>query len=223
MLIRGKYFLFLRVSAVKNIYVPCKTLFFHRILRYNISMTHQQLVRMAEQWLRIKYRCGIVLSEQSCSSGETPDVIAWKGACRSVVVECKVTRADFLADRGKPFRQKPEQGVGSERFYLTPPALVKCEELPPGWGLLELRRGRIEVVQASAKNLRTVAGFRYEMNLLLASLRRVEVRIEPQSITDFLKWKNRMAEYNRGTLPEGLAAADEELNVFLEPEVPSCS
>jgi hypothetical protein len=51
-------------------------------------------------------------------------------------------------------------------------------------------------------------------------LRRVEVRIEPQSITDFLKWKNRMAEYNRGTLPEGLAAAEEELNVFLEPEVP---
>jgi len=31
------------------------------------------------------------------------------------------------------------------------------------------------------------------MNLLLASLRRVEVRIEPQSIPDFLKWKNRMA------------------------------
>ena len=59
------------------------------------------------------------------------------------------------------------------------------------------------------------------MNLLLASLRRVEVRIEPQSITDFLKWKNRMAEYNRGTLPEGLAAPEsEEMNVFLEPEVP---
>ena len=60
------------------------------------------------------------------------------------------------------------------------------------------------------------------MNLLLASLRRVEVRIEPQSITDFLKWKNRMAEYNRGTLPEGLASAEEELNVFLEPDL-SCS
>jgi hypothetical protein len=27
-----------------------------------------------------------------------------------------------------------------------------------------------------------------------------------------------MAEYNRGTLPEGLAAAEEELNVFLEPD-----
>jgi hypothetical protein len=136
-----------------------------------------------------------------------------------VLVECKVTRADFLADRGKPFRAKPEQGVGSERFYLTPPALLKSEELPAGWGLLELRRGRVEVVHTSAQNLRTATGFRYEMNLLLASLRRVELRIEPQSITDFLKWKNRMAEYNRGTLPEGLAAAEEELNVFLEPEV----
>ena len=33
-----------------------------------------------------------------------------------------------------------------------------------------------------------------------------------QSITDFLKWKNRMAEYNRGSLPEGLAAAEDEAN-----------
>jgi len=54
------------------------------------------------------------------------------------------------------------------------------------------------------------------MNLLLASLRRVEIRIEPQSITEFLKWKNRMAEYNRGTMPEGLDSVEGESNVFLE-------
>jgi hypothetical protein len=149
-----------------------------------------------------------------------PDAIGWKQASHSVLVECKVTRADFLADRVKPFRLKPEKGVGSERFYLTPPGLVKVSELPPGWGLLELSRGRVQMLQRSAKNLRSAAGFRYEMNLLLASLRRVEVRIEPQSITDFLKWKNRMAEYNRGTLPEGLTSSEEECNVFLEPELP---
>ena len=56
------------------------------------------------------------------------------------------------------------------------------------------------------------------MNLLLASLRRVEVRIEPQSITDFLKWKNRMADYNRGALPEGLLPPQEESNCFLATE-----
>jgi len=181
-------------------------------------MTHAQLVERAVRWLR-RYRCGVVLSEQACVSGEMPDAIGWKRACHSVLIECKVTRADFLADRAKPFRTKPEQGVGCERFYMVPAGLVRCEELPSGWGLLEIDRGKIETARASAKSLRTATGFRYEMNLLLASLRRVEVRVEPQSITDFLKWKNRMAEYNRGSLPEGIVSTEEEANVFLEPDL----
>ena len=49
------------------------------------------------------------------------------------------------------------------------------------------------------------------MALLLASLRRVEVRIEPQTITEFLKWKHRMAGYNGGQLPKGLIPVEEEL------------
>ena len=181
-------------------------------------MTHAQLVEKAVHWLR-RYRCGVVLSEQACANGEMPDAIGWKRACHSVLVECKVTRADFLADRAKPFRVEPGQGVGCERFYLVPAGLLRCQELPEGWGLLEYRRGKIEIAHPSAKNLRSASGFRCEMNLLLASLRRVEIRVEPQSITEFLKWKNRMAEYNRGTLPEGLPAAEDELNVFLEPDL----
>jgi len=53
------------------------------------------------------------------------------------------------------------------------------------------------------------------MNLLLASLRRVEVRIEPQTITDFLKWKNRMARYNGGSLPLGIVSDSDERNGYL--------
>jgi len=181
-------------------------------------MTHAQLVEKAVRWLR-RYRCGVVLSEQACISGEMPDAIGWKRACHSVLVECKVARSDFLADRAKPFRLKPAEGVGCERFYLVPAGLLRREELPAGWGLLECRSGKIEMTHPSARTLRGAAGFRYEMNLLLASLRRVEVRVEPQTITDFLKWKNRMAEYNRGTLPEGLESEEEERNVFLEPDL----
>ncbi|MGA3105553.1 MAG: hypothetical protein ABSD53_13810 [Terriglobales bacterium] len=177
-------------------------------------MTHAKLVAMAVRWLR-RYRCGVVLSEQACVSGEMPDAIGWKKACHSVLVESKVSRGDFLADRGKPFRLKPESGVGCERYYLAPRALIRVEELPAGWGLLEVCGREVERVKSSAKNLRTALGFQYEMNLLLASLRRVEVRIEPQSITDFLKWKNRMAEYNRGVLPEGLVEREREANSFL--------
>ncbi len=177
-------------------------------------MTHAKLVALAVKWLR-SYRCGVVLSEQACVSGEMPDAIGWKKACHSVLVESKVSRADFLADRDKPFRQKPELGVGCERYYLTPRGLLGSEELPAGWGLLEVCGREIERIKASAKNLRSATGFQNEMNLLLASLRRVEIRIEPESITDFLKWKNRMAEYNRGSLPEGLVTAEEEANGFL--------
>ena len=147
------------------------------------------------------------------------DAIGWKGKCRSIVVECKISRADFLADADKTFRMKPEKGMGCERFYLAPAGLISANEVPPGWGLLELRGRELIELLAGSKKMRTAVGFRYEMNLLLASLRRVEVRIEPQSITDFLKWKNRMSEYNRGTLPEGILPAQEESNDFLTPAV----
>lgn len=178
-------------------------------------MIHEKLVERAVAWLR-GYGCGVVLSEQSCASGETPDAIGWKGACHSVLVECKLSRPDFLADSAKPFRRAPKTGMGCERFYLVPRGLLQARELPAGWGLLELEGKRVHLVSPAAKKMRSAAGFRWEMNLLLASLRRVEVRIEPQSITDFLKWKNRMAEYNRGSLPEGLRPVPQESNCFLE-------
>jgi len=178
-------------------------------------VTHAQLVQRAVEWLRA-YRCGVILSEQTCANGEVPDAIGWKRQCHSVLVECKISRADFLADRAKPCRQKPEAGLGCERFYLAPAGLLRADDLPPSWGLLECRNRKVEITRPSAKKLRTEAGFRYEMNLLLSSLRRVEIRIEPQSITEFLKWKNRMAEYNGGNLPEGVLAAESEPNSFLE-------
>ena len=181
-------------------------------------MTHSQLVQKAITWLR-SYRCSVVLSEQACASGEMPDAIGWKRTQHSVVVECKVSRADFLADRAKPFRQRPELGLGCERFYLTAPGLIRPEELPAGWGLLECQKGRVRMVQPpAAKSQRSAQGMKYEMNLLLASLRRVEVRVEPQTITEFLKWKNRLACYNGGILPEGVESAEEESNLYLDGE-----
>ena len=172
------------------------------------------MVVQAVAWLR-SYGCGVVLSEQACVSGEMPDAIGWKGSCHSVLVECKISRSDFLIDSEKPFRKKPQSALGCERFYLAPRALISAAELPHGWGLLEISGRKIQVVQLSDRKLRTAAGFRHEMNMLLASLRRVEVRIEPQTITDFLKWKNRMAAYNGGLLPQGVEPAEDEANHFL--------
>jgi hypothetical protein len=178
-------------------------------------MSHMRLVEDAVRWLRTKYRCGIVLSEQSCSSGEAPDAIGWKARNHSVIVECKISRSDFLADAAKPWRANPACAMGCERYYLAPLAMIKPDELHDGWGLLEVRGREISIAKRSKKNLRSDAGLANEMNLLLASLRRVEVRIEPQTITDFLKWKNRMTKYNGGTLPAGIASEEADVNGYL--------
>jgi hypothetical protein len=181
---------------------------------------HSALVTRAVEWLRTEYRCGIILSEQYCATGEVPDAIGWKGFCRSVVVECKASRADFLADANKPFRLKPEEGLGAERLYLAPEGIISPQELPKNWGLLECTRREVHLtVKPKRIDQRTTIGMMKEMNLLLASLRRVEVRIEPQTITDYLKWKNRMLEYNGGVLPVGMTAPEEESNVHLMMEM----
>jgi hypothetical protein len=178
-------------------------------------VTHSQLVEVAVRWLR-SYGCGVILSEQECSSGETPDAIGWKKQCHSVLVECKVNRADFLADRNKTCRTKPATGLGSERFYMSPPGVIKPSELPAGWGLLLYHRRNVQVeVRAANRSLRSAAGLKLEMNLLLASLRRVEIRIEPQTITEFLQWKNRLVQYNGGIHPRELVPASSEANQHL--------
>ena len=101
-------------------------------------------------------------------------------------------------------------------MYCAPAGMIAREELPKHWGLLECKGREVELVVKPGKvDLRSPIGMMKEMNLLLASLRRVEVRIEPQTITEFLKWKNRMADYNGGRLPEGIAAQEDERNTYL--------
>ena len=85
-------------------------------------MTHARLVEMAERWLR-RSRCGIVLSEQGCSSGEMPDAIGWKGKNHSIVIECKISRADFLADADMIATNR------EEREDIVEQALVLMEQL----------------------------------------------------------------------------------------------
>jgi hypothetical protein len=177
-------------------------------------MTHARLVEMAEAWLR-RSRCGIVLSEQGCCSGEMPDAIGWKGRNHSIVIECKISRADFFADAEKPWRRDPAIALGCERYYAAPKAMLVPKEIPEGWGLLEVEGRELKVAKKSSRKLRQGEGLMNEMNLLLASLRRVEVRIEPQRIGEFLKWKNRMAVYNGGALPEGIVAPEHEANSHL--------
>lgn len=102
-------------------------------------MTHDQLVQRAVRWLRATRGCGVVYAELVCANpaGIIPDAIGWRAAGWSILVECKVSRSDFLADRKKVIHLSPDHCPGQERWYLTPPGLVRVDELPAGWHLAE--------------------------------------------------------------------------------------
>lgn len=106
--------------------------------------THAQLCEIAKAWLlrpnsKGGHGCHVALSEcRSGYGGEMPDAIGLRAANNSpesVVVEAKVSRTDFLADRFKPHRA-PGQGMGSFRYFICPEGLIQPEEVPEKWGLL---------------------------------------------------------------------------------------
>lgn len=66
---------------------------------------------------------------------EIPDIISiGDNEDECIVIECKATRKDFLADRKKPFRVYPQMGMGKYRAYVVNEGVVRdpCE-LPEGW------------------------------------------------------------------------------------------
>jgi hypothetical protein len=114
----------------------------------NETTLHKKLVAKGATWLR-KQGCGVVITDSIQAitrNGERPDVIGWRENV-SILLECKASRADFLKDFAKPFREDPAKGVGDWRFYLCPENIIKPDELPDGWGLL-LFNGRSVVVAA---------------------------------------------------------------------------
>lgn len=111
------------------------------------SNLHAALSARGERWLR-SVGCRVVLREPfkaAVYTGEQPDVIGWRDGL-SILIECKVSRSDFLADRSKPFRKQPELGMGDFRLYLAPPGVLTADDMPEGWGLLVAHDRRIEVV-----------------------------------------------------------------------------
>lgn len=118
-----------------------------------IPWGHDDLCAIAVKWLKREPSkrgpgCDVAVSEvKTGHTGEIPDAIGFrrKGDHRdgSVVVEVKVSRADFLADSKK--RHRREGGVGCWRYFMCPEGLIGVEELPAGWGLLWVnKRGHVK-------------------------------------------------------------------------------
>ncbi len=96
-------------------------------------MTHKELVKIAAKWAQGKHR--IVVVERG-AIGELPDVAAFDYGY-STLIECKVSRSDFLRDKRKATRRHPEWCMGNYRIYCVPKGLISENDIPDDWGLLE--------------------------------------------------------------------------------------
>lgn len=147
-------------------------------------MTHDDLCNIAVTYLK-KNGWGVVFSDRfraTTTTGELPDTIGFRSGT-SILVECKTSRADFLVDRKKKFRIEPDLGMGSWRFMLTPEGLVKVDELPENWGLLEVKpNGKIKKTHGWPGNAQWISDAPFNANLraetmyMYSALRRMEIR-----------------------------------------------
>ncbi len=128
----------------------------------NPLITHSDLIKVGANWLKKqhggwdnKYKkdrgyyhssCGVILTEFKSFEVSIPDVIGFNNYC-SVVIECKVSHSDYLADLKKShrFALNPKQ-CGNYRYYLTLPDVIKIDEVNNGWGLLYYD-GKVSVVK----------------------------------------------------------------------------
>jgi hypothetical protein len=122
-----------------------------------MELTHKNLCNIAVKWLKRPnsnggHGCHVAVSEVASGwSGEIPDSIGFRATGDhtdgSIVVEIKVSRSDFLADKKKPHRNGETIGLGNWRYYMCPVDLIKVDELPENFGLLYVnKRGHVKPI-----------------------------------------------------------------------------
>ena len=114
-------------------------------------MTHAELVQRGVNWFKNNristMRYPIVLPEFGCYASSIPDVIGLNHTA-TAVIECKVSRSDYLADKRKCHRNYKVQ-LGNYRYYLVPVGLITVDEVNSGWGLLYCHAHKITVENES--------------------------------------------------------------------------
>lgn len=103
---------------------------------------------------------------------ECPDVIGWDHGGSSWLIEVKVSRPDFLADRKKVFQGESTLALGNFRVYITPPGLVKPTEVPVGWGLAEVRPKTVRFLVEPTRFELVASTHRREKRLMVSAFKR---------------------------------------------------
>ncbi|KKL55972.1 hypothetical protein LCGC14_2250070 [marine sediment metagenome] len=140
------------------------------------TYTHDELVEKAKIFLK-RQHC-VVITEMAGGSGEEADAIGWGSNGVSTLIECKASRADFIADKRKWFRREPHRGMAGRRYYLTNKGIVKPADIPEYWGLIEPSGRGVKVILQPTHQPHSE---QHGVQLLLSAIRRIG-RNAPESI-----------------------------------------
>ncbi|ELA3332430.1 hypothetical protein RFL90_003535 [Klebsiella pneumoniae] len=158
-----------------------------------MALTHDELCQIACRFLqnngfKVAFHDRFIAA---VATGEQPDAIGFRNLA-SCLIEVKCSRADFLADRKKHFRIEPSKGMGDWRFFMAEPGFIEVSDLPPGWGLLHVRNGRVYKVHGwpgnalwcSREHKPFQANKQAECDYMYSALRRIELRGHLNEIYD---------------------------------------
>jgi len=101
--------------------------------------------------------------------GEEADAIGFSSN-GSFLIECKASRSDFKSDKNKRFRQTPEMGMGTYRYYFCPWSMIQKWEIPHEWGLLWLKGKRVFNIKDAEPQKKSYGS---EQRLLISAIRRI--------------------------------------------------
>ena len=111
------------------------------------DLTHDEIAEVGAAWLKNKGYPLTFCNMRSASHGEQPDVLGLSAYGKTFLMEAKTSRADFHADKKKPWRSKKYQAIGDTRAYITPKGLLKPEEIHYGWWLLEVHGKKKPIIK----------------------------------------------------------------------------
>lgn len=134
---------------------------------------HRELCLSVASWLRqnrnnenLIPRCQYATVELVTSNNESPDVFGWIYWC-SILIEVKVSHADFLKDAVKFSRIYPNKGIGEFRYYCCPNEVIKENEVPLNWGLIYENDGVFTIIKTANRMQSYCTGERAIFNSIL--------------------------------------------------------
>lgn len=99
-----------------------------------------------------------------------------------VVYEIKVSRNDFAKELCSPLKRREAELYANECYFAMPAGLVKVDELPEGWGLIEATSGGLRVKKRAMQRKVDML----PISFVAALARRIS---DPPSVLPDIFWK----------------------------------